>query len=103
MAKRGAVLGALVLVVAAACGGDGNGDGDDGGSTPTTATTATTVAPPTTTTTAPATGYTVQEGDTLSAIALRFGTTVEALVEANGIADPHLIQVGQVLQIPSGP
>ncbi len=44
--------------------------------------------------------YTVQEGDTLSAIAERFNTTVEAIAEANNIADPNLIYVGQVLTIP---
>ena len=44
--------------------------------------------------------YVVQPGDTLSALALRFGTTVSALVEANGIANPDLIYVGQTLAIP---
>lgn len=41
--------------------------------------------------------YMVQPGDTLSAIALRFGTTVEALVEKNGIGNPDLIYAGQEL------
>ena len=44
--------------------------------------------------------YTVQTGDTLFSIASRFGTTVEALVEANNITNPDLINVGQVLIIP---
>lgn len=44
--------------------------------------------------------YVVQEGDTLIAIAARFGTTVAALVEANGIADPSAIQPGMELVIP---
>ena len=44
--------------------------------------------------------YRVKSGDTLSAIALRFGTTVSALVSANNIADPNLIYVGQILFIP---
>ena len=44
--------------------------------------------------------YTVQTGDTLFSIASRFGTTVEALVEANNITNPDLIRVGQVLTIP---
>jgi LysM repeat protein len=35
--------------------------------------------------------YTVQPGDILSAIAERFGTTVEALARANDIADPDRI------------
>lgn len=45
-------------------------------------------------------GYVVQAGDTLSAIASRFGITLEALVDANGIADPNLITAGRVLLIP---
>lgn len=49
----------------------------------------------------PAKTYTVKPGDTLSAIALKFGTTVAAIVAANNIANPNLIQVGQVLVIPS--
>lgn len=44
--------------------------------------------------------YTVKTGDTLSAIAARFGTTVTALQKLNGIADPSIIRVGQVLKIP---
>ena len=39
-------------------------------------------------------------GDTLYAIAGRFGTTVDAIVQLNGIADPNLIYPGQVFQIP---
>ena len=46
--------------------------------------------------------YVVQAGDTLTAIALQFGTTVQALVTLNNIANPNLIYVGQVLQIPGG-
>lgn len=44
--------------------------------------------------------YRVQSGDTLVAIAARFGTTVKAIAELNGIADPSRIRVGQVLRIP---
>ena len=35
--------------------------------------------------------YTVQPGDTLSEIALRFGTTVSKLAQLNGITDPNKI------------
>ena len=55
-----------------------------------------------TTPTTPTTGtsYTVKAGDTLYAIALRYGVTITQLVNANGIANPNLIRVGQVLIIP---
>lgn len=43
--------------------------------------------------------YTVVWGDTLSEIAERFGTTTAELVRLNGIANPNLIYVGQVLKI----
>ncbi|MBP7332579.1 MAG: LysM peptidoglycan-binding domain-containing protein, partial [Firmicutes bacterium] len=44
--------------------------------------------------------YTVQTGDTLFAIAQRYGVTVEAIVQANSITNPNVIFVGQVLTIP---
>lgn len=44
--------------------------------------------------------YTVQPGDTLGKIAAEFGTTVEAIVEANSLDNPNLISVGQRLLIP---
>ena len=46
-----------------------------------------------------ATTYTVQRGDTLSAIARRFNTTVSALASLNNIKNVNLIYVGQVLKI----
>lgn len=39
----------------------------------------------------------VEEGDTLSAIAVQFGTTVEHLVAVNNIVNPDLITPGQIL------
>jgi LysM repeat protein len=44
--------------------------------------------------------YTVAAGDTLGLIADRFGTTVEALMAANGLSDPDHIVEGQLLTIP---
>ncbi len=46
--------------------------------------------------------YTVRRGDTLSAIALRFGVSMWVLARANGISNPSFIYVGQVLRIPDG-
>ncbi len=46
--------------------------------------------------------YRVQPGDTLAAIAGRFGLPVITLQEANGIKDANLIVTGEVLQIPGG-
>lgn len=46
--------------------------------------------------------YTVKPGDTLSAIAARFGTTISAIAQANNIVNINLIFVGQVLVIPAG-
>ncbi len=49
--------------------------------------------------------YTVKSGDTLSHIALKYygsagRTSYMKIAEANGIADPNKIRVGQVLKIP---
>jgi len=44
--------------------------------------------------------YAVQPGDTLSQIAAWFGVSVDSLCEANGLWNPNMIYVGQVLIIP---
>ncbi len=44
--------------------------------------------------------YTVKAGDTLTAIAIKFGSTVAAIASANNIANINNINVGQVLTIP---
>ncbi len=44
--------------------------------------------------------YIVREGDTLSGIAAHFGTTVEALRQANPLTDPNQIEIGRRLVIP---
>ena len=51
-------------------------------------------------TTSYGTVYTVVEGDTLSGIASRYGTTYQKLAEYNGIADPNKIYPGQQIKIP---
>lgn len=61
-----------------------------------------------TTTAAPATAantagtYTIKSGDTLSAIAKRYGTTVAALAQTNKISNANLIYAGRKLVLPNG-
>ncbi|HEM6219483.1 TPA: LysM peptidoglycan-binding domain-containing protein [Streptococcus suis] len=43
--------------------------------------------------------YTVQSGDSLSAIASKYNTSVEKLAEQNNISDPNLIHVGQAIEV----
>ncbi len=110
--RRAWLLGPLLLALAllAACGG---GDDDEGAAPDATATTIPTATPfavapaPTIVAgvgAAPApraeVTYLVEAGDTLSAIAERFETSVEAVMAANDLTDPTLIFVGQELTIP---
>lgn len=44
--------------------------------------------------------YTVVEGDTLSKIAAKYGTTYQKLAEYNGITNPNVIRAGQKIKIP---
>jgi len=46
--------------------------------------------------------YTVRSGDTLYAIALRFGTTVDALRDANGLGRNASLLPGRKLKLPGG-
>ena len=121
---RPLAMGALIIVLAIVSCGD---DGEDGqpppaadGSSPTAESTEPTATAtpggtpgqtPSATAQAspgqPQTGQTpgvhvVQPGDTLTSIAEQYGTTVQALVEANAIEDPDVIAVGQELTIPGG-
>lgn len=43
--------------------------------------------------------YTVQSGDTLSALSARFGVSVATLEQTNGLSNSNLIVVGQVLNV----
>src|SRR5581483_3701467 len=45
--------------------------------------------------------YVVQDGDNLAAIAAQFGTTVDALLSANGLSDANMLRAGMTLQVPS--
>ncbi len=46
-------------------------------------------------------GYVVRPGDSVSQLAARWGTSVEAIARANNLANPNLILVGQRLIVPS--
>lgn len=76
--------------VVAAAGGEG------AGATPTVTATAT-LEP-----TQEPVVYTVQSGDTLLAIAIRFDVSVDDIMAANGLTDPGRLQIGQELVIPVG-
>lgn len=60
-------------------------------------------ASPTAPVPAAGTRHTVVAGDTVSAIALRHGTTTSAIVQANGLSSAAMIRIGQVLTVPAAP
>ena len=45
--------------------------------------------------------YTVQRGDTLYAIARKFGTTVRDITDLNGLSNVNRLMIGQALVIPT--
>lgn len=45
--------------------------------------------------------YIVKAGDTLNAIALKYGVTVDAIAKLNNIQSPNVIAIGQALKIPA--
>ena len=47
--------------------------------------------------------YTVQAGDSLSKIAAQFGTNYLVLADINGLQDPYIVALGQVLSVPGAP
>jgi LysM repeat protein len=54
----------------------------------------------TTSTTAPFTTYVVAQGDSLSSIATRFGTSVQAIASTNHLTNLDTLALGQVLRLP---
>ncbi|GAK60254.1 lytic transglycosylase catalytic [Candidatus Vecturithrix granuli] len=46
--------------------------------------------------------HSVEKGQTLSSIAKRYGTSISAIMKANGITNSRKIKVGQKLKIPGG-
>lgn len=75
-------------------------------STPLSPTNTASPSPTSTATTAPPTPtpvvYTVQSGDTLGAIADRFGVTVDEILAANTVANADSLSIGDQLIIPTG-
>lgn len=47
--------------------------------------------------------YTVQQGETISSIALKFGVSMDELIAANPEVSPNIMSVGTVLKIPGNP
>ena len=47
--------------------------------------------------------YTIQQGDTISSIALKFGVSMDDLQAANPEVSPNAMSIGQVINIPSNP
>jgi LysM repeat protein len=47
--------------------------------------------------------YTVQQGETISSIALRFGVSIDELIAVNPQVNPGAMSIGTVLKIPSNP
>ncbi|MBZ0283290.1 MAG: LysM peptidoglycan-binding domain-containing protein [Anaerolineae bacterium] len=47
--------------------------------------------------------YEVQPGDTLSAIAALHGVSIETLLSVNNLADPNILSVGQIINLPMAP
>jgi peptidoglycan lytic transglycosylase D len=47
--------------------------------------------------------HVVRAGDTLGAIARRYGSGVDTIMSANGIRNPRTLRVGQTLVVPRGP
>ena len=50
----------------------------------------------------PTSSYTIKAGDTISAIAARFGTTTKALLAANGLTASSIIYPGQKIVVTTG-
>jgi LysM repeat protein len=90
---------AVYLVIAAAS--DGGGSGPTGGTTQSPPRTSTGSQRPKNATRKPTAGrtYTVQAGDTLSAIAAKTGVALARIQALNPQADTHSLQTGQRIKL----
>jgi LysM repeat protein len=99
-----AFLLALTIAVLLVRAGLGDGGGN-GATTPLTG--LVTESGPSTTSTRTATRpkptakrfYTIQQGDTLATVALKFSTTTEKLLALNPGIDPHSLTIGQKVRV----
>jgi murein DD-endopeptidase MepM/ murein hydrolase activator NlpD len=101
---RAGVVMAIILSLSAAVacgGGSGAENATRTGSAAPSPTIASVTATPAPTPPAPVNlDYTVQEGDTLSAIAERFGVSPQVIIDANAPLDEASLTIGQILHIP---
>jgi LysM repeat protein len=91
-------VGGLIAVGAAACADDDNTAEPGVTLPPILTTTSTTTIPPSTT--RPQRFYEIQEGDTLTEIADRFGVPIQAIMRLNAIRDQNAIYAGQLIELP---
>ncbi|MCB9451849.1 MAG: LysM peptidoglycan-binding domain-containing protein [Anaerolineaceae bacterium] len=101
--KIAAVLAGLVCLMSLSIGFVAAQDSGNGDSaiTPTLIPSITvTFTPLPTTTPTPVVEHLVRPGENLYRIALRYGTTITAIAQENGITNPALIRSGAVLRIP---
>lgn len=103
---RTIIAGVCLCMALAACGGD---DDVAAEATPTPTPTptanpfmATPSEEPTDDPTDGGGSYVVGSGDTLGSIAIRFDTTIDAIIELNGLEDPDRLAIGDELRIPGG-
>ena len=45
--------------------------------------------------------YVIRFGDTLGQIAVRYGVSMEEIIQANNISNPNILEIGQLLNIPA--
>jgi putative chitinase len=99
LARRNGIVNPALLVIGQVLAVPGPGNNPPGGTVaPTIIPTQPGGAPQP----VPPTGgtHTVQLGENLFRISLRYNVTIAALMQANGIFNPNLIYAGQVLRIP---